>query len=541
MADQAGGTAQNGASEQVGVGATAPADGGEPQTGLEKAFRDDTSVVGLWEDATKTTIGPTEEYTNSVELADINGDGLVDILFANGGDYEMPGEPEFSRVFLNQGPDKMFKEITKEVLGAEPMIAARAIRVADVNSDGHPDIVVGTSYSTQSRLYLGKGGGVFENVTATHLPQMETSIGDLKFGDVDGDNDLDLVLANWGPGNPMTNNGGRTMLWLNDGTGQFTDVSAEQMPNLPVKFSWNLEFVDVDNDYDLDVMVSSKKSPTSFLFENDGRGSFKDVTTGRVPAYTNNYEIEAMDLTGDGYLDVITMNDGETLDDGPYARRNHIFVNDRQGGFVDGSPKLWEDRDNPAVDDNLAVMLDYDSDGDPDVLVASLAGPDRMLINDGSGHLRLHTDFMNSFTGDPTHGTLGTAVADLNGDGKLDVVQSQGEVPGYVDERVFLGKHIRVDSAPPVIASVEQIKLDSPTLQVRARVHDNKSPTMPHDWQSVVLHLTIKDAEQEIPMHWYGEYLWRATIDRPGSGAIQYKVCATDAVGNKACSLDASP
>jgi len=41
------------------------------------AYVDDTSVVGLWEDATKTTIGETAEYTNSVELADINGDGMV--------------------------------------------------------------------------------------------------------------------------------------------------------------------------------------------------------------------------------------------------------------------------------------------------------------------------------------------------------------------------------------------------------------------------------------------------------------------------------
>ena len=57
-------------------------------------------MVGLWQDATASTIGTTGEYTNAVELADINGDGRVDILFANGGDYEQPGPPEFSRVFL---------------------------------------------------------------------------------------------------------------------------------------------------------------------------------------------------------------------------------------------------------------------------------------------------------------------------------------------------------------------------------------------------------------------------------------------------------
>lgn len=120
----------------------------------------------------------------------------MDILFANGGGYETPGDPEFSRVFLNESPDKMFKEVTKKVLGPEPMTAARAIRVADINNDGNMDIAVGTSYQTQNR----------------------------------------------------------------------------------------------------------------------------------------NYEIEAMDLNADGYLDVITMNDGQYLDDGPYARRNHIFLNNGKGG-----------------------------------------------------------------------------------------------------------------------------------------------------------------------------------------------------------------
>ena len=505
---------------------------------LKPFYQDDTSVVGLWKDVTKTTIGETKEYTNSLELADINGDGRVDILFANGGGYEEPGDPEFSRVFLNEGPGEMFKEVTKKVLGPEPMIAARAIRVADLNNDGNMDIAVGTSYQTQSQLYIGDGKGNFKNVTKTHLPQVDASVGDLKFGDVEGDGDLDMILVNWGPGNPMESAGGQTMLWLNDGNGRFTDVTEDRMPKVAVKFSWNLEFVDVDNDYDLDVIVSSKKSKGSFLFENDGKGNFTDVTEGRMPQYTNNYEIEAMDLNADGYLDVITMNDGEYLDDGPYARRNHIFLNDRNGGFINASPKLWMDRDNPAVDDNLAVMLDYDSDGDPDVLVASLAVTDRLLINDGAGHLRLHTDFMNSFTGDPTHGTLGMGVADLNGDGKLDVVQSQGEVPGYEDERVFFGKNIKADTAPPVIGMVEKIDPTRLPIIVRARVHDNKSPTAPHDWQSVVLRWTVGGKTREIPMQWYGEYLWRATPGEAKTADVRYQVCAIDAVGNKACSLE---
>jgi VCBS repeat protein len=181
-------------------------------------------------------------------------------------------------------------------------------------------------------------------------------------------------------------------------------------------------------------------------------------------------------------------------------------------------------------------MLDYDSDGDPDVLVASLAGPDRILMNDGRGRLRLNVNWVNSFTGDPTHGTLGTAVADLNGDRKLDVVQSQGEVPGYDDERVFLGHNLRRDTAPPVIASAQRVRRARGPVVVRARVHDDKSPTMPHDWRSVVLRATTQGKTRTVPMRWYGEYLWRASLDAPRSGGLRYRVCATDAAGNRACS-----
>jgi FG-GAP-like repeat len=503
-----------------------------PPAGADTAtHQDPSSVVELWEDVTTATIGTTREYTSGVELADLNGDGLVDILFASGGNYDAPGEPEFSRVFLNQGSGKMFKEATKDVLGPEPMIAARAIRVADVNGDDNPDIVVGTSFGTQSRLYLGEGEGRFREVTGTHFPQQRASIGDLKFGDADGDGDLDLALVDWGPGNPMLNAGGRTMLWLNDGSGRFTDATGERMPDVPVRFSWNLEFVDVDNDYDLEVMVSAKKSDTSFLFENDGQGRFKDVTTSRMPHYTNNYDVEAMDLTGDSFLDVITINDGASTAD-------HIFVNDGHGGFIDASAELWLAQDNLPIDDNMALVLDYDSDGDADVLVASLRDPDRILMNDGTGHLRLHPDHKKSFTGDHTYGTLGAAVADLNGDGKLDVVQAQGETPGYNDERIFLGRNIAPDTAPPVIARFEATRLAGSSVLVRARVHDHKSPNQPHDWRSVVLRWTDHRGTRDIPLRWYGEYLWRATVEQPTSNSARYQVCATDAVGNDICSME---
>src|SRR5215210_9256645 len=259
----------------VGCATQQPED--DSQTSAERSAS--IEPVGLWEDATKTTIGTTKgkTWTNKVELADVNADGLVDVLFANGGDYETPGEPAFSQVFVNRGSGQMFEEATRQVFGSTRMLA-RVIKVGDVNADGSPDILVGTTFQTQSQLFLGDGSGNFTNVTKTHLPQIKASIGDLEVGDVDGDGDLDVVLADWGPESPMENEGGRTMLWLNDGTGHFTDATGARMPDVLVKFSWELEFVDVNNDYDLDILVSCKVCSGSFLFENDGTGAFSDVT-----------------------------------------------------------------------------------------------------------------------------------------------------------------------------------------------------------------------------------------------------------------------
>ena len=247
----------------------------------------------MWFDVTAEAIGATKDWTNKVEIADINGDGRPDVLFANGGDYSTPGTPEPNQVFLNTGPGFRFTEATQQVFGPTPDIA-RVIKARDLDNDGVVDIVVGTTYQTQSRLFLGRGAGRFAEVTATQLPAMPLSVGDLEPGDVDGDGDLDLVLADWGPGNNMSNDGGRTRLWLNDGKGRFTDATETRMPDIKVRFSWDLELADVDNDFDLDVLVSCKRCPGSHLFRNDGAGTFVDDGAGDAAVH------EQLRVRGDG-------------------------------------------------------------------------------------------------------------------------------------------------------------------------------------------------------------------------------------------------
>lgn len=474
-----------------------------------------------WTEFTQQAIGATSEYTNRLELADIDGDGMVDILFANGGNYDSPGEPEASRAFVNLG-DAQFEDATQRVFG-DFVGLTRVIKARDLNKDGHVDILLGTTYNGQSRLLVGNGNGDFVDRTDRALPVADLSVGDAEIGDVDADGDLDIVLVDWGDVSPLDGQG-PLVLWLNDGSARFIQARAEATPATLIGFSWDIELVDVDNDWDLDVAVSCKVCSSSLLYENDGEGTFTDVTAGRMPAFRNNYDFAPIDLDGDGYLDLVTINDGSNTSLGSME---HVFRNDR-GAFSDATTDWWPAAANPGYDDAVVTGLDFESDGDADFLIASLDGPDRLLINDGSGRLSMLTSI---FDASPSLGSLDMGLADLNGDGRLDVVESQGEVPGNTPERVYFATDVvPPDTAPPVIRTDLATNQNGPT-KVQARIHDNRSVNMPLDWQLIEVRW---GSESVAAMTWYGENLFRATIDL-GSSPGQVQVCAVDAAGNEAC------
>jgi hypothetical protein len=328
----------------------------------------------------------------------------------------------------------------------------------------------------------------------------------------------------------MTNGGGRTRLWLNDGSGRFTDATA-QMPELLIRFSWEIELADIDNNYSLDLLVSCKRCPGSAIFKNDGAGHFTEA--GGMPQYTNNYEFEAMDLDGDNFLDLVTINDGDIVDERGSSRREHVFRNDGRGRFRDATTLWWAPAHNVGEDDNMVAFLDYDSDGDADFVIGSLTGPDRLLINDGKGHLTM-ADAV--FEGPDTPGTLGLALADLDDDGRMDVVQAQGEHPTAVGEKVFLGRGLAPDTAPPSISLVGLVTGGPASARtLRARVHARKSPLLTGELREVVVEWTLPGGVQQVPMRWYGEYLWTSDVPAGVTDDTPRRVCATDKAGNRAC------
>ncbi len=480
--------------------------------------------ANYWEDATAACLGTTAGWTSKVELGDVDGDTLPDIILANGGDYASGGTPELTQIFRNtgdwDGPGPACEDITAEVLGAEPGLV-RSAKLADVDGDGDQDLFLAGAWHTASRLIRRDLDGWTD--ISDGLPAGVLSVGDAEFGDVDDDGDLDLVLADAGADDPFDGGyqGGRVRLWLGDGDGGFTDATSTNMPTDLVAWSWDLEVVDVTGDFQPDVLVSCKLCDGSVVYGNS-HGVFSPLA-GAIPAASNNYEFEAMDVDGDGDLDLATINDGGGLKD-------RLLINSGFGTFLDQTAARLAGAANPGEDDNVVVFGDVDADGDPDLLTGSLSGLDRLALNDGAGVFTPATDVAP----DDTPGTLGLGITDLDGDGRLDLVQGQGEVA--FDDKVQLATAmVAIDTAAPRFVvqqlDVDQILFEGP--HVHALILDGRSPSHPSDLAGA----TVEVNGTPTPMTWYAAHGWVAR-DLGIDAFDSYRVCATDRAGNQACSED---
>ncbi len=458
-------------------------------------------------DATADWLGasPTAGWSNKVELCDLDGDGDLDALVANGAAYNVADLPERPYFWRNDGDH--FEDKSAELPIEEGWW--RVVKCADVDGDGDSDAFFGGTFQSQSVLIKNDGGGTLKR--SDTLPEESRSLGDAEFADVDGDADLDLVVADWGFGDPFVVRG-RPRLWMNDGNGAFVDDTDARLPGARTGFSWDLEAVDVDDDLDLDLVVSCKVcADGGLLLQNDGDGVFLDQSAF-LPGAGNNYEFEAADFDGDGDLDLFTINDGVDLGE-------RVLVNDG-GVFVEGD--AFASGVNSNDDDNAALVVDADGDGDEDVLIASLSGDDRVLINDGGGFV----ESIVATDSNDTPGSLGIALGDLDGDGKLDLVMVQGEQA--FDEAVYLGDDISADDAAPFVGVP---RVDVIHNRVVVRAHDHLSPVRAGD---VVVSAAVEGvALRRVPMTWVGEQQWQVPL-RAGDRSVM--VCAKDRSGHEACS-----
>lgn len=229
--------------------------------------------------------------SNAVLAAFVDADTFPDIIIGNAGQ---------NIVLINDGTAHFIDE-TSQRLPAN-INTTQDLEWGDVDGDGDNDLIEGNENG--NRLLLNDGSGVFTDVTATHLPLPangeETREADL--GDVDNDGDLDLFLANvtFTQAFPAQNR-----LLLNNGSGVFSDVTATNLP-AQLQNTVDGDFVDLDYDDDLDIVTAQAFNGTYQALLNNGSGVFTDHTAQvfqTLPSGSG-VDAEAADFNNDGLLDL---------------------------------------------------------------------------------------------------------------------------------------------------------------------------------------------------------------------------------------------
>jgi len=217
----------------------------------------------------------------SVDLADFDGDGDLDVLVA--------GESINGPVCLLYRNDRNGKYTL--INTGLPGIRRGVARWLDFNVDGRPDVVItgiGANGAPLTMLYQNTNEG-FRPVN-TGMISLKNS--NLAFGDYDNDGDDDiLLLGETHQGQPMT------MLYNNNRRGSFMPIK-HPFPNVKDGFA---DWADMDLDGDLDLLISgmSAQGPVSMVFRNDKNARFTNINAGIIPLYNSSGQWGDYDLDGD--------------------------------------------------------------------------------------------------------------------------------------------------------------------------------------------------------------------------------------------------
>lgn len=158
----------------------------------------------------------------------------------------------------------------------------------DVNGDGLEDIFLGGAYGQPGQLYIQKNGNFSLKASSGFMKDAPSEDTAAKFFDADQDGDLDLFVGSGGNHQAQGSGVLQDRIYMNDGNGHFERTSTP-LPKNGNNTSVVCPF-DIDNDGDLDLFVGSRSipmnygmSPQSYIYENNGSGTFKDATLYFAP------------------------------------------------------------------------------------------------------------------------------------------------------------------------------------------------------------------------------------------------------------------
>ncbi|MEM7200069.1 MAG: VCBS repeat-containing protein [Planctomycetota bacterium] len=393
--------------------------------------------AGTFTDVTPTQLPAAFGHTYAVTCIDADRDGDADLVFGTitgaqrlhlnngagqfsdassalpqdredtfavaGGDLDGDGDDDVlcgnlgqaNRLYLSNG-QAAFVDASSSGLPAD-RDRSYSVACGDVDADGDIDLVFGNNFGDQDRLYVNDGSGAFTDVTAAQLPADTARTQAVALCDLDLDGDLDLLLGTVG----------QNRLYLNNGAGTFSDATATRMP-VDGDACITMVTFDADGDGDLDAFFGNGGFPSqNRLYENLGAGFFADVTSGRLPTDTDITQAAAAgDVNGDGSQDLVLGN---------RYTQNGLYLNNGSGAFVDASATHMP---TDVHNTRGTVCCDLDGDGDDDIAFANCIGQNYLYINDGTGRFANVSAAQMPYDFDTTQAV---GCGDVDDDGDVDL------------------------------------------------------------------------------------------------------------------------
>lgn len=400
-----------------------------------------------------------------VAIGDINNDGLPDMI--------LTGTRVPTTVYLNRG-NFQFDDIT-ESSGIKISGYSNGVLMADLSGDGYVDVYISRRYAP-NLYYVNNGDNTFTEMgkaTGLGVSSHSTHAAALDF---DRDGDLDLYVLNNGEPRRFgyMNPGDNDMLFRNDGNNHWTDVTA--LCGIKDKgYGLSVSIGDLNNDGWPDIYVANDFEERDKLYLNDGEGLFVESAMQHL-TYMSQFTMgsDIADINNDGLLDILTV---DMLPENHYRRMTQIGGMSKYGPFFDSAQRIHNtvmlNRGNgmfsdisylsgmAATDWSWAVLAaDFDNDGRNDVFITN--GTKRDLGDqDVSYHIASERDIKkDAYKNIPTTrlrnyyfantGTLqfdsrasavglgdsvisnGAAYADLDGDGDLDIIVNNTDTVAFI-------------------------------------------------------------------------------------------------------------
>lgn len=293
--------------------------------------------------------------------------------------------------------------------------------VGDMNKDGKPDLVVTSDQSRTITVLIGAGGpdARFRDAGGNAVTVAD-SPGELELGDVNGDTNLDLAFVSH-------DSYGVTIL-LGDGKGGLV-----QAANSPIVMkqgqhphTHGLAMGDLNRDGKLDlVTVNNADNDVSVAF-GDGRGNFTNAAGSPFAVGPSPYPLALGDVNNDGHPDIVattTATGPRRAQQLPFSRALTLLLADGRGGFRSSLLPLrtgqpW-----------FVVIGDVNGDRKPDLVATHHEQRElTVMLGDGSGSFKEASSSPFDFG----HDVWRMLIADVNRDGKPDVVGAAGEGVGVM-------------------------------------------------------------------------------------------------------------